>query len=212
MVSVGQAHRHGDVAHTEVELTAELPFQPELFQGHFAAALQFLFPVAAFLILLLVAAARAAVFKLNLGVELPAAAEVVAQAQRDVGQVHPSVRRVVAVLRRVLVAVNVVRVKIAAVHRFAVAAHLQAVSRLRFLPRGGAAMSRLSHRRVRTAAGGMPVGQAVRSFAHRRLRLAGHCAAKHQAAQRVQQIVRHFAKFFVTDYGCKITGAASRPK
>ena len=37
-------------------------------------------------------------------------------------------------------------------------------------------------------------------------------AAKHQAAQRVQQIVRHFAKFFVTDYGCKITGAASRPK
>ena len=113
MVGIVQTHRHHDVSGTDVCPTTERLLQPELFQLHLAAFLGLLFPLAAFLVFLLVGYAVAAVLELNLGAQRPALAEVVAQVDDGVWYVEAAVRGVVPVCFGLAVAAYVVAIEVA---------------------------------------------------------------------------------------------------
>ena len=76
-MGVVQANGHYDMPGAQIAPPPERLLQPELFQLYFAAFLNFLLPLAAFLVLFLISQSVAAVLELDLGAESPAATKVV---------------------------------------------------------------------------------------------------------------------------------------
>ena len=120
---VGLPDWHDDVSHADVEAFAKRLLDPELLQSHLAAALNFVLEFSGFLGLDFHGHFAAAVLKLDFAAHAPALAEIVAQIDDYMRQVHATVAFGVFVTLGVRIAEHIVAVEVAGIDGLAVAAH-----------------------------------------------------------------------------------------
>ncbi len=133
---VQAAHRHHDMADSDVELRREALLDPELLQLHLAAFLDLRLPFPGFSIFLLHGGAGSGVLEFDLGLQGPALAEVVAEINYGMRNVETAVRRIVLIISGMGIAIDVVAVEIAGQGYFTVAPDGQAAAPLRSHLRG----------------------------------------------------------------------------
>ena len=110
--------------------------EPELLQSHLAAAFDLFLKFAGLFGLHLHRRLRAAVLELNLRIEGPAFAEIVAHHEDGVRKVHAAVPFGIGVLLRVGVAEHVVAIKVVLVNGLAISADGEAAFRLHAVGHG----------------------------------------------------------------------------
>ena len=123
---VGLSDGHHDVTHADVEALAERLLKPELFQGDFTAAFDFVFEFACLFGFNLHGHFAAAVLKLDLCAHAPAFAEVVAQIDHHMGQVDAAMAFGIAVTLGVGISEHIVAVEVTGVDGLAVATNGEA--------------------------------------------------------------------------------------
>ena len=123
MVRIVQTHWHHNMSESQIGSPRKGLLNPELLQFYLAAFLGFLFPLATFLVFLLVGKTGTTVFELNLGTQRPALAKVITQINDGMGNVETSMTGVVLMLLGLTVSAHVITKIIARVSYFAVATH-----------------------------------------------------------------------------------------
>ena len=113
VVGVVKTNGNYDMTKAEIGCARECFLNPELLKLYFTTFLGLLFPLAAFLVFLLVSKTSASVLKLNLSTKRPALAKVVTQIDYCMGNIETTVTGIVLMLLRLTVATYVITIKIA---------------------------------------------------------------------------------------------------
>ena len=113
VVSIIQAYWNHDMTESDIGRARKGLLNPELLELYLSAFLCFLFPLATFLVFLLVGKASTAMFELNLCTQRPALAKVITQIDDSMGYVETSVTGVVLMFFRLTLPADIITIIIA---------------------------------------------------------------------------------------------------
>ena len=122
MCTVCWSHRHHNVSHPQIQLRHERFLKPELLQSHLTPTLYLSLILATLIILHFHGGLHPAMLKFYLRTHAPAFAEIIAEIDHYMRQIHAAMMLTGKILW-IFISVPCVRKKIVGISRFAIAAH-----------------------------------------------------------------------------------------